>query len=81
MERKNDVNKIDLKVDEVRAFKNKSNQGIIISWSSTIGFGEYTLVFNPEGKITGDSERMDDGENKDFLRKLLSLLADQTTVR
>jgi hypothetical protein len=45
-----------------------------------LGFGQYDLQVR-EGKIVASSESMDSGEDKDFLRKLLSLIADKAEVK
>lgn len=66
--------KWDVDVTEIETGKDY----IIISWSGNIGFGEYTL-YKVKDKWFGDSECMDQGEDKDFLRYLLSKVADQIT--
>lgn len=77
MSRKNNVDEINL---EVRNIITHSAGGIRIEWTSDLGFGQYDLQVR-EGKIVADSESMDSGEDKDFLRKLLSLIADKSEVR
>lgn len=77
MSRKSNVDEISL---EVRNIITHSSGGIRIEWNSSLGFGQYDLQVR-EGKIVADSESMDSGEDKDFLRKLLSLIADKAEVR
>jgi hypothetical protein len=77
MSRKSNVDEINL---EVRNIITHSSGGIRIEWNSILGFGQYDLQVR-EGKIVADSESMDSGEDKDFLRKLLSLIADKAEVR
>lgn len=77
MSRKNNVDEIDLKVNNIITH---SGGGIRIEWSSKMGFGQYDLQTR-EGKIVGDSETMDRGEDKDFLRKLLNLIADKVEIK
>ena len=77
MSRKNNVDEINL---EVRNIITHSSGGIRIEWNSDLGFGHYDLQVRG-GKIVADSESMDSGEDKDFLRKLLSLIADKTVVK
>ena len=77
MSRKSDVDEINL---EVRNIITHSSGGIRIEWNSSLGFGQYDIQVR-EGKIVADSESMDSGEDKDFLRKLLSLIADKAEVR
>ena len=74
---KSNVDEINL---EVRNIITHSSGGIRIEWSSNLGFGQYDLQVR-EGKIVADSESMDSGEDKDFLRKLLSLIADKAEVK
>lgn len=77
MSRKNNVEEINL---EVRNIITHSAGGIRIEWTSDLGFGQYDLQIR-EGKIVASSESMDSGEDKDFLRKLLSLIADKAQVQ
>lgn len=77
MSRRNNVDEINL---EVRNIITHSAGGIRIEWNSDLGFGQYDIQVR-EGKIVADSESMDSGEDKDFLRKLLSLIADKVEVR
>ena len=65
---------------EVEVFQNRAGvdcnkdydeRVMILSWSGNIGFGEYTLYTDREGKWHGDSETMDRGEDKEFIRLLL----------
>lgn len=77
MSRKNNVDEINL---EVRNIITHSAGGIRIEWNSDLGFGQYDIQVR-EGKIVADSESMDSGEDKDFLRKLLSIIADKAEVR
>ena len=44
---------------------------IILVWSGNIGFGEYSLYKEKDGQWRGDSECMDRGEDKEFIRLLL----------
>ena len=77
MSKKNNVDEINL---EVRNIITHSAGGIRIEWTSDLGFGQYDLQVR-EGKIVASSESMDSGEDKDFLRKLLSLIADKAEVK
>jgi len=77
MSRKNNVDEINL---EVRNIITHSAGGIRIEWTSDLGFGQYDLQVR-EGKIVASSEAMDSEEDKDFLRKLLSLIADKAEVK
>ena len=77
MLKKNNVDEINL---EVRNIITHSAGGIRIEWTSDLGYGQYDLQVRG-GKIVASSESMDSGEDKDFLRKLLSLIADKSEVK
>lgn len=77
MSRKNNVDEINL---EVRNIITHNAGGIRIEWNSDLGFGQYDLQVR-DGKIVASSESMDSGEDKEFLRKLLSLIADKAQVQ
>ena len=80
--RKHDVNKINLQVDDVEMCCG----GIIISWSSDIGFGQYTIGMhsvdgNPDNvEWVAESECMDKNDDKAFGAKLLSLWMEQIKI-
>ena len=66
MDRKHDVNKIDLKVMNVEFY----DDSMEIYWDSSIGFGCYDIT-QDDLKYVGYSESMDSNEDKDFLKLLL----------
>jgi len=66
MDRKHDVNKIDLKVMNVEFY----DDSMEIYWDSSIGFGRYDIT-QDDLKYVGYSEHMDSNEDKDFLKLLL----------
>jgi len=74
--RKNNVDEINL---DVKNIITHNAGGIRIEWTSDIGFGQYDIQAR-EGILVGHSETMDMGEDKDFLRKLLSIIADKVEV-
>lgn len=76
-ERKNNVNEINL---DVRNIITHSSGGIRIEWTSDIGFGQYDIQIR-DGRLVADSESMDKDEDKSFLRKLLSIIADKAEIR
>lgn len=83
MERKNDVNGINLDVYSVGlcpSFMPYHRGGVAIRWTSDIGFGEYFLYYNSEGILCADSERMDSAQDKAFLYKLLEILVDNIKI-
>lgn len=45
--RKYNVNEIDLRIDSIEPFVMDDCKGVVISWSSKIGFGQYTLRTAP----------------------------------
>lgn len=72
---------IHLNIDSVRAFSNNRFSGFVIEWSSDIGFGEYTVYQKKDSpEWFGDSEHMDGGDDKEFLKELLRLFVDKITI-
>ena len=84
--RKHDPDNIHLKVDEVQPFFYNGDGGIVIMWSSDIGFGQYTFSYrgsrsNPDCKMwVAESECMDDNTDQAFGRKLLELWMNQVLI-
>lgn len=74
--RKNNVDEINL---DVRNIITHSAGGIRIEWTSDIGYGQYDIQVRG-GKLVAHSETMDSGQDKDFLRKLLTIIADKVEV-
>jgi len=68
------VKEIDLKIEDFCPFSNEKYEGFYIVWSSTIGFGEYT-IFREKGSDEwyADSEHMDYPNNKEFITELMKL--------
>ena len=77
-----DVNEINLKVCDVIPI----HGGIILRWTSSLGFGEYTTFTSDLKDEEGDrkwvamSECMDRGEDKEFGKKLLDLWMEQIQI-
>lgn len=81
MKRKINVNEINLSIAAVIPFSNEKYDGIQIEWDADIGFGMYTLYRGKgSGKWCADSEHMDSSDDKDFLKKLLSLFVDEVQI-
>ena len=84
--RKHNVNEINLKIESVHPFATEKTSGIVICWSSDIGYGEYTIRSVPSPFISGnvdwvaEMECMDCMEDKDFGLKLVELWIQQTIV-
>lgn len=72
----------DLTIDDVDIYVNSMGAcRILFSWSANIGFGEYALYYNARTKKwEADSECMDKGDDKDFLKSLLEKLAEKVEV-
>lgn len=72
-----------LQIDEVRIFQNERcpHGAIKILWSANIGFGEYVLLNNEDGSITGNSELMDSNEDKKFITRLMQLLVEKIVIK
>lgn len=89
MARRNDVNKIELQIDDFEIYPPYTTRNdefihdgrIVIFWNSTIGFGQYDLWKDKDGKWHGDSEYMDSNEDKDFIKKLMELFVEKLTVK
>ena len=54
--------------------------GSYFSGRGDIGFGEYTIHVDNDGKWHGDSECMDRGEDKSFLKQLFDDILAQIEV-
>ena len=73
---------IHLAVDGVEAFSNDRFHGFVIAWSSDVGFGEYTVYRKKDSQEwLGDSEHMDCGNNKEFLKELLRLFVEKIIIK
>lgn len=64
-----------VKVDDIQGFSN----GFVLLWHGDKGFGEYT-IYQEDGKIKGDSEFMDSGDKKDFLKQLFASIVEQIEI-
>lgn len=72
---------VEIEIDDVTALKNVDGvQAIIIGWSGNIGFGEYTLYTDGKGRWHGDSEHMDKGDDKEFIRLLLDKFVERLVI-
>ena len=84
--RKLDPNKINLIVKSVGPFARGDESGFVISWSSDVGFGQYTIISRPslgdpaEHTWIAESEGMDDIDDQSLGRKLLELWMDQVII-
>ena len=75
------VSEHELKLDKIEPFANAQFLGITFEWSGNIGWGEYTIYKSHDSdKWLAESEGMDRGEDKDFLRELLKQFADEVKV-
>ena len=54
--------------------------GFIIQWEGSNCFGNYTVYQNKGGDWIGESECMDNNEDKDFLKHLLAELVANITI-
>ena len=71
--------KWNVSIDNIIPFKSKKRVGVIIEWSGNIGFGEYT-IYKKNDKWYGESECMDRGEDKAFLKYLLNRFAENVEI-
>lgn len=82
MARKHKVDEIHLEIDDLIPFVNEHHTGFIIEWSSDIGFGEYTIYRNIDsGEWIGDSEYMDNNEDKEFIKELMRLFVEKLVIK
>lgn len=66
-----------LQIDEVNCFNNDHGNGVVISWSANIGFGELTLYRrHGEDKWEADTECM----SKEFARMVLNKWIDEMEI-
>lgn len=95
MARKHSVESMNLQIDNVDFWsKHDYNKGgMRIYWSGNIGYGTLDIVKRAgnngydfledtyeEMVLTAHTERMDSNDDKEFIRKILSLLADFVNV-
>lgn len=94
--RKFDKNTLTIDNIFVNRFKTPEGQEVqclVFEWSCNLGFGQYTLYFDHNNltvedgledcvltKVTADSECMDKGEDKEFLKALMEKLIDMVEV-
>lgn len=94
--RKFDKNTLTIDNIFVNRFKTPEGQEVqdlVFEWGCNLGFGQYTLYFNHKDvtvedgledyvltKVTADSECMDKGEDKEFLKALMEKLIDMVEV-
>ena len=66
----------------INAFDNTEDRSVmVISWAANIGWGQYTLIEQEDGSWIGDSEFMDDNDDKDFLKLLFDKFIEGVTVK
>lgn len=56
------------------------NGCIGIEWSGAVGFGSFEIFLDKDGIPHAYTECMDRGEDKEFTRAILSLLADKIVI-
>ncbi len=59
-----------------------SGKGVVrFEWDANIGFGIYELYEDDDNKWTADSECLDRGEDKNFLKLLLNKWVEQIEIK
>lgn len=82
MARKHNVNEIHLEITDLIPFVNEDHVGFIIEWTSDIGFGEYTIYkLSDSNDWIGDSECMDNNEDRDFIKELMKLFVEKLYIK
>lgn len=73
---------INLRLNGFEPFENDTYRGIEIYWVSNIGFGKYNIYQNKKNDYVwfGDSESMDNNKDKNFLKGLLMLVAEEIEI-
>lgn len=81
MARRLEVDNINLDAYKFRPFINEKYTGVTISWTSDIGFGEYT-IYKAVGsnKWCAESEHMDSNEDKDFIKELMKSFIEKLDI-
>lgn len=81
MARRFAVDEINLDAYDVKPFVNEKYSGFVIKWDSDIGFGEYTIYKSVDSdKWHGDSEHMDNNEDKSFIKELMKLFIEKLDI-
>jgi hypothetical protein len=94
MERKHNINEINLQIDNIDFWSGHeyNKGGMRIYWSGSIGFGTLDIVKragndgddfeSPEEELvlTAHTECMDTNDDKEFTKKIMSLLAKRLTI-
>ena len=72
-----------LKIDEAWPVRTDihPNGGIGVYWSADgIGFGEYVLAWEDDGKLHADTECMDKEEHKEFTEAIMAALVKEIII-
>lgn len=51
-----------------------------ICWTGSNGFGQYVIWTDENGNLKGDSEYMDKGDRKEFLKSLFASIVEQIDI-
>lgn len=73
----------DLTIDEIWINRHeRCPNGVIgIEWSApNCGFGQYVMHLGEDGMLHADSEHMDKGDDKRFVKLLLELLLEKIVI-
>lgn len=81
MARRHAIADINLKITDVVPFIGEETFGFTITWSSDIGWGEYTIFKNRDTNMwVADAECMDSNEDKDFIKELMRLFIEEIQI-
>ena len=71
----------DLSIENVEFFDNNTREGIYLSWSANIGFGE-VKIFREKYTETwkADTECMCSNDDKEFMRMVLNAWVEQIEI-
>lgn len=78
--RKTEVTIHDLEVEAFESEVEGHKEVIRLSWSGSIGWGQYTLYKDDRGYWHGDSECLDNNQDKTVLKTLLHRFVEMIVV-
>ena len=54
--------------------------GMVIDWTSDIGWGQYALFWGEDGKLHAETECLDSEDDKKFTKAILEALVDEIII-
>lgn len=69
-----------IEITGVDAYEFTNENGLVVNWSSNIGWGQTNFSFELDGTIKVATEHMCTNDDKDFLYQLMKALVDKCEV-